>query len=821
MYASRYTGVYIAVYMSQLAILVHADKSVGKGVGLWFVKSPEPIAVPPGDDVDFECSLNVGSENVRWKHNGKLLPEESAADPSSTRRTVKVIDDRQAGDYQCIAWYGASALASTIGRLTLAELKQFPPASPRYFTVTEGNSVVIDCPAPVSYPPAVIQYYFNNVLLSESSSLVTTNSLVLHNVTNAQSGRYSCSAFNYITSQTVHSPMVTTLSVIGTLQPSPPRFLYTPQATYVVQNGTNVTLECLGVGTPPPSVGWRRVGGSLPKDRTQLVTGGLRLANVQASDNGAYVCEVSNGINPPITHHITLQVQEPPVVTREPNNSVVEEGGQVEVGCEVRGTPPPSVTWLLNGESLDNDTHAVVRGHKLRITDVQKRHAGVLQCLAVNPLGSTYGAAMLQVSPKQVTANAPSYQESPEGVSLLPPLPPGRTHPKKDHTRKGKGRRKDKKHKGSVLMVPPTRPNITRLSDRSVMVRWSVPPNDGLPIQFFKVQYRELGGRGRGSRWMTSNEDIPSHIRSYEVDSLETDHTYRFRIAAVYSNNDNKLGPNSARFHLHRGSPKDRKPLSPPSLTHTEAISPSAIKIQWQYLNSVMAPVDGFYVYYRMTSNAGDYIKATVEGENTRAFIITHLLPDTAYDIKIQAFTVNGASDFSAILTHKTLKDLSANTTSTTTNTQVVENHPDDSSNNRLYVMLAAVLGGLTLLTVGLAALCFCKQRSSSLDDSGAGEECDKVGRGEPGLTIQQLDPLPMNGFAHGHTVTHNGKMNGYTPHTINITNNPLAEPHQDKNVMEMSYMKGQNNNCSAESSGGGEGDEQAWRERSSGENYV
>lgn len=79
----------------------------------------------------------------------------------------------------------------------------------------------------------------------------------------------------------------------------------------------------------------------------------------------------------------------------------------------------------------------------------------------------------------------------------------------------------------SAVMIPPTRPNITRLSDRSVMVRWSVPPNDGLKIQFFKVQYRELGARGRGSRWMTSNEDIASHIRSYEVDNLETDHTYR------------------------------------------------------------------------------------------------------------------------------------------------------------------------------------------------------------------------------------------------------------------------------------------------------
>ena len=36
-------------------------------------------------------------------------------------------------------------------------------------------------------------------------------------------------------------------------------------------------------------------------------------------------------------------------------------------------------------------------------------------------------------------------------------------------------------------MIPPSRPNITRLTDESVMVRWSVPPNEGLPIEFFKV----------------------------------------------------------------------------------------------------------------------------------------------------------------------------------------------------------------------------------------------------------------------------------------------------------------------------------------------
>lgn len=81
------------------------------------------------------------------------------------------------------------------------------------------------------------------------------------------------------------------------------------KTVYLVVVGTNVSLECLGVGTPTPSVSWRRVGGSLPKDRQQVVVGALRIANVRAADNGQYVCEVSNGVHPSISHQITLRVQ--------------------------------------------------------------------------------------------------------------------------------------------------------------------------------------------------------------------------------------------------------------------------------------------------------------------------------------------------------------------------------------------------------------------------------------------------------------------------------------------------------------------------------
>ena len=128
-------------------------------------------------------------------------------------------------------------------------------------------------------------------------------------------------------------------------------------------------------------------------------------------------------------------------------------------------------------------------------------------------------------------------------------------------------------------MIPPTKPNVTRLSDESVMVHWSVPQNEGLPIEFFKVQFKEADKSG--SRWKTIDEDIPSHIRSYEVSGLKAGLTYRFRIAAVYTNNDNKLGPTSAKFVLEKEPPK-KKPAHVPFIEKAQAESPSAVNIYWK-----------------------------------------------------------------------------------------------------------------------------------------------------------------------------------------------------------------------------------------------
>jgi len=230
------------------------------------------------------------------------------------------------------------------------------------------------------------------------------------------------------------------------------------------------------------------------------------------------------------------------------------------------------------------------------------------------------------------------------------------------------------------------------------MVRWTVPQNDGLPIQFFKVQYRELGQKtnGKQAKWMTSNTEIPNHVRSFEVTDLQPEHTYRFRVAAVYSNNDNKLSPNSIRFHLSKGKGFDSNKMPIPLLTNTEAIGPHQVLLIWQNPDR-SAKIDGFYIYHRATTSAGDYLKTTVEGKDAFNITISHLQPDTAYEFKLQSFCVDAASEFSQILRQKTKKLIVEHVVQQV----VAENKLKPIENNKnvsIHVIIGGVLGGAILL---------------------------------------------------------------------------------------------------------------------------
>ncbi|XP_076243524.1 interference hedgehog isoform X3 [Calliopsis andreniformis] len=750
----------IVVLLHVLASFAHGQR---QEPGMSFLRHPKPLDAPLGDDVNFECNLNLAAERFSWRHrplgSDKWLPvlHTPTNVGKTSRHVVNFDNETKAGDYRCIAFYGSSGLASDPARLTLATLQKFTDKNDLVINVAAGNTVPITCPVPYSAPEAIVQFYEKNNLIQN----VNGKTMVIENVKASDSGSYHCTASNYITTQIYTSNHEIILNVLTNPSFQAPYFIKQPQTEYKVLRDKNVTLECFGAGYPVPYVTWSRLGSALPS-KSIKTSMGLMITNVQPEDRGEYDCMwINSGAH--IKSVIILKVMEAPKVIKSPKASTFSEGGELELSCIVTGEPQPKIEWLINGESLVPSENLEIKGSTLRISEVEKKHAGIVQCVASNEYGSDSGYNLLRVNPKQHIGTTESRQDY--GI-------PNSRH---KHTRGG-GRRRSKegKRKGTAVLVPPNQPNVTRLSDVSVMVRWSVPENTGLPIQFFKVQYRELGPKmnGKQAKWMTANSEIPNHVRSFEVTDLQPDHTYRFRIAAVYSNNDNKLSPNSGRFHLNADGGFESNKMPIPLLTNTEALGPQEVLLIWQNPDT-SANIDGFYVYHRASTSAGDYIKTTVEGKDSFNITISHLQPDTTYEFKVQSFSVDAASEFSQILRQKTKKlvvehNYHENRDNRGSNLTLDSRmKPANDRNANMYAIIGGVLGGLTLLG-GLAAVAVVYKRTKHKQSRESSQ-------------------------SEGKPITNGRVMNGgVNDSKINITSNPLAGLDTSEDIIQPKRIKAQ-----------------------------
>jgi len=64
--------------------------------------------------------------------------------------------------------------------------------------------------------------------------------------------------------------------------------------------------------------------------------------------------------------------------------------------------------------------------------------------------------------------------------------------------------------------------------------------------------------------------------------------TYQFRLVAVYSNHDNKHGPNSAKFALGSASLRARVPSAAPVIVEVQLISTTSMAIVWQVTDATI-----------------------------------------------------------------------------------------------------------------------------------------------------------------------------------------------------------------------------------------
>ncbi|XP_037077982.1 interference hedgehog-like [Pollicipes pollicipes] len=478
-----------------------------------------------------------------------------------------------------------------------------------------------------------------------------------------------------------------------------------PRVEYRAAAGDTLRLECAAEGWPLPAVSWRRLDGRW-SDRYVQLAGRLEISRLRAADEGDYACDVT-GSEGSLTAATAVRVTEPPTVDTSPSDLTVPEGSPASLRCSGRGWPPPRLEWVLDGRPLVGDGRPRLDGDRLLFDAVTRENAGLYQCFGRSEAGHAKTAVLLKVIPKTTVS-----------LDVLPSrtaMPTSPASPAPRHTgshRRSHGARRA----GEALMVPPGAPRVYPISESSVMLQWDVPPNDGLAILFFKIQYRRAPRRLHA--WQTLDSDVPGTARSFEVGQLQLGAKYKFRVLAVYENKDNKHGPNSRKVKIIRMSKKS-KPPGAPIITMHSSEGPNGIRCSWMYYNLQASPIEGYFIYYRDTTTAGDYSKVTVLGETTKTHTLTSLLPATSYDIKVQAFNLaGGVSEFSPIVTERTGAAQGAAKTGSSVEARrplvpVVTSRGVDRSRARLYAIVGSVLGGLLLLALTAGLVCHCRSRTA------------------------------------------------------------------------------------------------------------
>lgn len=716
----------------------------GSSFGMQMVKSPESSVAPEGDEVIFECELSLAPDKFIWrfqselnKHNEfKYLHKNgegyniSHYDASSKLRIY--VRPSNIGKYQCVAWYGDSAIVSLPANLTLASIQEDNNHYSSYksvWKVSPGNTVVVRCGSVTSNPPAIWSFYKNGVLIPTSSEKnYRPDSLVLNSVSHLDSGRYSCVAINVITEQKL--AISHTIDLRIETSNSSMYFPINPPSVVRAIAGQSALLECVGVGNPPPKTIWTNIR---KQDKVTHLPFGLHFPNVSEHHAGTYECILDNGRVPTIKKSITLEVLTKPEIIEgisDKEISVKEEHSET-LECKATGFPKPRIYWLINGESVDHDPNINLHENKIIFKTVKKQYAGIIQCFAENEGGEVFQANFLKVIPI-VRTDVPI-------TSSHRPTP-------------------------GFKYTPPSAPIVTKLSDTSVMLQWVVPPNNGLPIQFFKIQYRVFGNINKTRQnWQTFSDQIISHpSRRYtqEVIDLKTDFSYKFRILAVYSNNDNKEGPTSQKFHLHQCTRKNCV-LAQPNLKRVEGISESEIELEWDIPHHTKA-AEGFYLYYRPVESAGKYLITTISRNSTRKTVVGGLEENTAYEFKIKAFSTTLASEFSQILSGKTNKTVTTAPPTTTTTLPPKE----ENFKSTIYPIVGLVIGGCTILLLVLTIIFFkFQKRNGNFFKTPADD-----GTLKPNVNLSNL---------HHHTHLNLNNKNGASKDQnlrINITSNPLDQ---------------------------------------------
>ncbi|MGH7995146.1 MAG: beta strand repeat-containing protein [Opitutaceae bacterium] len=244
--------------------------------------------------------------------------------------------------------------------------------------------------------------------------------LTLNSITGVVSGTPATAGTYTLTATALNSlgdgpPTALTLTVtdpggVGG-DPVPPAIVTQP-ADQTGTIGSTVQFSVTAAGSGAFTYQWS-LGGKPISGQTGP---SLMIANLQATDAGAYSVTVSNGVGSVTSEPATLTLSSltvPPAITYEPANATATVGSPVSFSVGATGSTPLSYQWSFGGVPIAGATGPVLTLSSPILSD-----AGSYTATVTNAAGSAASeAAVLTVSP---TAVAPIFEWQPSSVAVNP-----------------------------------------------------------------------------------------------------------------------------------------------------------------------------------------------------------------------------------------------------------------------------------------------------------------------------------------------------------------------------------------------------------------
>ncbi|KAM8933893.1 hemicentin-2 [Pelodytes ibericus] len=337
---------------------------------------------------------------IRWLKNGIVLTGSVSgiAQLGNGSLLIDIPLPTHSGDYICLATNEAGSARK--------KTKLMVYAPPRILDDGQGQNISVMANQPLNLGCEVTGVPFPTVTWSKDGKMLTDapgisiqaagQSLHFHRIRKDDFGLYSCKAVN----RAGEAHRIFNIMILV-----PPTIYGAGQIQDVTaRDGSDIELHCKVSGVPKPQVEWTKGGQPLsPGDsHIQLLEGGhlLRLNGSRLSDQGRYQCLAFNHAGQQVKD-FNLKVHTPPSIWSSNETTAVASllHGSVELKCEARGSPAPSITWFKDKRPIVSSSRAAYKdsGRSLHLSRVQLSDIGTYTCRANNHAGTAEKSYRLEI----------------------------------------------------------------------------------------------------------------------------------------------------------------------------------------------------------------------------------------------------------------------------------------------------------------------------------------------------------------------------------------------------------------------------------------